>query len=166
MAKKKHTVSQSRITTSHIVLPGDTNTHGSIFGGIVMQWIDIAATIAAVRHCRSNVVTASIDELHFLNPILLGYHVYITAEVSYTGRSSMEIEVRVESENPLTAERQVTSVAYLTFVALDAKSGHPTAVPPIVPETPEEMQRYAAAKKRKEARMANLAELKERVARA
>jgi acyl-CoA hydrolase len=163
MAKKKHTVSNTRITTCHIVLPGDTNTLGTIFGGKVMQWIDIAATIAAVRHCRHSVVTASIDDLHFLNPILLGYHVYITAEVSYTGRTSMEIEVKVESENPITADRQTTSVAYLTFVALDSRNGKPAAIPPIVPETEEEMQRYAAAKKRKEERLKGLDELRKRV---
>ena len=146
------TVSQSRVTNAHIVLPGDTNNHGTIFGGLVMQWIDIAASIAATRHCRLPVVTASIDDLHFLHPIKLGYHVYITAEVSYTGKTSMELEVAVEAENPLTAQRQTTCVAHLTFVAIDAL-GTPIPVPRVVPQSKSEKSRFTSAKKRKQERL-------------
>ncbi len=152
---KKHTVSNSRVHATHLVLPGDTNLHGTIFGGKVMQWIDIAAAISAKRHCHKGVVTASIDDLHFLHPIRLGNIVNIVAEVTYCGNTSMEVEVRVFAESPSKVKKQQTLVAYTTFVAVD-KEGKPVKVPPIVPETEREMQRYAAAKKRREERLKRL----------
>lgn len=155
MKPKLHTVSASRVTNSHIVLPSDTNNHGTIFGGIVMQWLDIAASISATRHCRLPVVTASIDNLYFLHPIKLGYHVHITAEVSFTGKSSMELEATVVAENPLTGEQQTTCMAHLTFVAVGA-DGKPVAVPAVIPESASEKARFDTAKRRKAARLQQL----------
>jgi acyl-CoA hydrolase len=150
---------ESSVIMTELVLPSDTNQLGTIFGGKVMAWIDIAGAIAAGRHARRAVVTASIDALHFLSPVKLGQFVHILAQVNFTSRTSMEVGVRVESENPLTGERTHTSTAYTTFVALN-EFGKPMPVPPIAPESPEEIRRYEEAKKRRETRMRLAEELK------
>jgi acyl-CoA hydrolase len=147
-------VSASSAEFTHLVLPPDTNALGTIFGGRIMEWVDIAASIVASRHCRQVVVTASMDALHFLAPVKVGDIVILKASVNYTHRTSMEIGVRVESENPLTGERRHTSSAYLTFVALDA-NGRPTAAPEVLPRTEDEKRRFEAAKKRYEYRVKN-----------
>jgi acyl-CoA hydrolase len=127
-----------------------------------MSWIDIAAAISAGRLARRVVVTASIDALNFLAPIKLGHYVHIRATVNYAGRTSMEVGVRVDSENPLTGEMTHTSTAYTTFVALD-DHGRPAAVPPVRPETPEEQRRFEEAQKRRASRIKLAEELKGRV---
>jgi acyl-CoA hydrolase len=142
----------SRVETAHIVLPGDTNTHGTIFGGILMQWIDIAAGIASARHSGGPVVTASIDSLHFITPVQLGEIVIMQAMVNFAGNTSMEIGVRVFAENQKTFERRQTTRAYVTFVGVDA-SGRPRPVPPLVLETAEERRRFADAKRRRAVRL-------------
>jgi acyl-CoA hydrolase len=142
-------VRESRVEMIQIVRPGDANPLGIAFGGTVVAWMDMAASVAAIRHARRPVVTASIDNLSFLSPIHVGEFVVIQASVNYTGRTSMEVGVWIESENPLTGERQRTTHGYLTFVALD-EAGRPTPVPPVVPETAEEQQRYAEAKRRRD----------------
>ncbi len=124
-----------------------------------MSWIDIAGAIAAGRHARKVVVTASIDALHFLAPVKLGHVVHIRARVNFASRTSMEVGIRVDTENPLTGELTHTSTAYATFVALD-ESGRPSPVPAILPETPEDRRRFEEAKKRREARMKLALELK------
>ena len=144
---------------TELVLPSDTNALGTIFGGKVMSWIDIAAAIAAGRHARRVVVTASIDALHFIAPIKLGHYVHIRAMVNYAGHTSLEVGVRVDSENPLTGEMTHTSTAYTTFVALD-DHGRPAAVPPINPTTPEEKRRFDEALRRRASRMKLAEELK------
>jgi acyl-CoA hydrolase len=144
---------QARVEIEVHVLPNDTNHHGSIFGGRVMALVDLAATIAASRHSRRAVVTASIDELHFLAPIKLGHIVLLEAQVNEAFSTSMEIGVTVSSENPVTGERRLTTTAYATFVALD-DLGKPTQVPPLLPETDEERARQEAARARKQDRMA------------
>ncbi|MCC7442810.1 MAG: acyl-CoA thioesterase [Bdellovibrionales bacterium] len=144
---------------TQLVLPSHTNAIGTIFGGTVMSWIDIAAAIAAGRHARKVVVTASIDALHFVAPVKKGYVVHIQASVNYAWRTSMEVGVKVTSEHPLTGERLHTATAYTTFVALD-DNGRPTPVPPVLPESAEEKRRYAEAQKRREARMRLAADLK------
>lgn len=136
-------VSASSAEFTHLVLPPDTNALGTIFGGRIMEWVDIAASIVASRHCRQVVVTASMDALHFLAPVKVGDIVILKAAVNFAHRTSMEIGVRVESENPLTGERRHTSSAYLTFVGLD-QQGKPAEVPPVLPETEEEKRRFAA----------------------
>jgi acyl-CoA hydrolase len=150
---------ESSITMTEMVLPSDTNAIGTIFGGRIMAWIDIAAAMAAGRHSRRVVVTASIDALHFKAPVKLGHYVHILANVNYVSKTSMEVGVRIESENPFTGERVHTATAYTTFVALD-DHGRPIPAPELLPETPEEKRRYEEAKKRRAARVRLADELK------
>lgn len=157
--KKPKTPADSTVTMTELVLPQHTNSLGTIFGGTVMSWVDIAAAIAAQRHSHKVVVTASFDALHFMSPIKLGYHVIIHAAVNYVSRTSMEVGIRVDSENPLTGEAHHAVTAYATFVALD-EHGRPTPVPPLTPKTAEDKRRYGEAKKRREARMRLAQELK------
>ncbi len=145
-------VSRSSAEFTHLVLPSDTNALGTIFGGRIMEWTDIAAAVVASRHCRKVAVTASMDALHFISPIRLGDIVILKAAVNFTATTSMEIGVRIECENPLTGERRHTASAYLTFVALD-DVGRPTAVPAVTPETPEEKRRFQEGQKRREDRI-------------
>jgi acyl-CoA hydrolase len=152
-------VSASQIIMTEMVLPSDTNALGTIFGGKVVSLIDIAAAMAAGKHSRSIVVTASIDALHFISSVKLGEYVHIKASVNYAGRTSMEIGVRVDKENPLTGELAHTATAYLTFVALD-ENGKPKVVPPIAPSTEDEKRRFEAAKIRRAARVKLAEQLK------
>jgi acyl-CoA hydrolase len=138
---------------TEIVLPGDTNALGTIFGGKVMQWIDIAASVAGMRHSGGSVVTASIDALAFLTPIHKGEIVVLRAQVNFVGKTSMEIGVRVEAENPRTGERRYTTKAYMTFVAIDT-DGKPRAVPPLELDNDEDRRRWADAEARRGARLA------------
>ncbi len=152
----------SAVTMTEIVLPSDANALGTIFGGKIMAWIDIAGAIAAGRHARRVVVTASIDALHFIAPVKVGHIVHIRASVNYAGRTSMEVGVRVDSENAVTGEVHHTATAYATFVALD-DHGRPTQVPQILPETPQEKRRYEQAMKRRQSRIQLAEDLKNTV---
>ncbi|MCB9729087.1 MAG: acyl-CoA thioesterase [Deltaproteobacteria bacterium] len=136
-----------------LVLPGHANALGTAFGGTVMGWVDICAAMAAQRHSRMNVVTAAIDAVDFFAPIRIGHVVSLKAMVNHVGRTSMEVGVRVESEDPLTGERVHTMSAYLTFVAIDADS-RPSEVPPLALATPEERLRHAEAQARRRQRLA------------
>lgn len=147
------TVSSSRVIMTELVLPTHTNSLGSIFGGQVMSWIDIAAAICAQRHCNHEVVTASIDELSFVAPVYKGWVVNLKASVNFVAKTSMEVGVRVDAENPKTGETFHTSSAYLTFVCL-GDDGKPTQVPQLILQTEEEKRRNAAALSRRQARMA------------
>jgi acyl-CoA hydrolase len=149
---------ESHVEMTEMVLPQHTNAIGTVFGGTVMSWVDIAAATCGMRHCRKQVVTASIDAMHFLAPIRLGWIVTIRAAVNFTSKSSAEIGVKVEAENPLSGERFHTASAYVTMVALDS-NGRPSSVPPIVPQTDAERRRFEAAKDRRKARL----ELKEQI---
>jgi acyl-CoA hydrolase len=146
------TVRQSRVEMTEIVLPGHTNQLGTIFGGQLMAWIDIAGSIAAARHARGVCVTASIDALHFVAPVRLGQHVCIYACVNYTGRTSMEVGVRLDSEDPGTGDRAHVATSYLTFVAIDAER-KPRPIPSIVPETAQEKRRFHDAELRRQSRL-------------
>ena len=148
---------------TEIVLPSDANALGTIFGGKIMSWIDIAGAIAAGRHARGVVVTASIDALHFVAPVKVGDVVHIQASVNYAGRTSMEVGVRVDSENLVTGEMQHTATAYTTFVALDAHA-QPTPVPPLTPSIPADRRRFENATKRRDARIRLAEELKRHAA--
>ncbi|HEY0711122.1 MAG TPA: acyl-CoA thioesterase [Polyangia bacterium] len=143
----------SRVETAQVVLPGLTNTHGTIFGGILMQWIDIAAAIAAARHAQGPVVTAAMDRLHFLEPVRQGAIVIVQAQVNFVSRTSLEVGVRVLVEDVTTQERMQATRAYLTFVAVDG-AGRPRPVPPLVPETEDDHRRLVAAARRREERLA------------
>jgi acyl-CoA hydrolase len=139
---------------SELVLPSHTNALDSIFGGVIVSWVDIAAAIAAQRHARRPVVTASIDAMNFVAPVYKGWIVNLKAAVNFVARTSMEIGVRVDAENPITGKTFHTASAYLTFVALD-QDGRPALVPPVKPETVEQIRRYKAAEKRRQLRLQN-----------
>jgi acyl-CoA hydrolase len=151
-------VRDSRVEMTEIVLPSHTNQLGTIFGGQLMAWIDIAGAIASTRHARGVCVTASIDALHFVAPVKLGHHVSLLASVNFAGRTSMEVGVRLESEEPSTGKRLHVASSYLTFVAIDA-DGCPRPIPAIIPETRAEQRRFANAQTRRAARLALKAQL-------
>lgn len=146
------TVRESQHETSELMMPQHANNLGNVFGGVVLSMMDKCAAIAAFRHCRANVVTASIDRVDFREPIHLGDLVVMKASVNFVGRSSMEVGVRVEAEELLTGRRRHTNSCYLTFVAVDSK-GRPIEVPSLIPETPDEKRRYAAAHDRRQRRL-------------
>jgi acyl-CoA hydrolase len=154
----------SRVETAQLVLPGLTNVHGTIFGGILMQWIDMAAGIAAARHAGGPVVTASMDRMHFLHPVALGSVVILQAQVNYAGKTSMEVGLRAFVEDRQTLERRQTTRAYLTFVAVGA-DGHPVPVPPLVTETAQDRRRFAEARRRRAVRLRERRAMKQRHAR-
>jgi len=138
---------------TQIVMPQHTNgAAGVLFGGVVMQWIDVCAGVAAMRHAAGAVLTASIDRLDFLSPIHLGDVVVLKAQVNFTARTSMEVGCRVETEDPRTGERRYTTKAYLTFVAVD-ENGRPRPIAPFSPETDEEKQRWSDANERRKQRL-------------
>jgi len=145
-------VEDSRITMAHVMLPQDTNSAGNVHGGSVMKFIDSAAASVAIRHTRSNAVTASVDRIDFHTPVYLGNILTLKASLNMVGRTSMEVGVRVEAENPYTGEINHTASAYLTFVALD-EGGRPKEVPGLILETEEERRRSHEAKERRVARM-------------
>ena len=147
------TPSSSRVEMTQIVMPSHTNGVGGVlFGGTLVQWIDVCAAVAAMRHCGGSAVTASIDRLDFLVPIHVGDIVVLQAQVNYAARTSMEVGCRVETEDPRTGERRYTTKAYLTFVALDS-NGKPRPIPELLPKTHEEKRRHAAAEERRAERL-------------
>jgi acyl-CoA hydrolase len=145
-------VHESRHETSELMMPGDANNQGHVFGGVILSMMDKCAAIAAFRHSRLNVVTASIDRVDFREPIHLGDLVVMKASVNYAGRTSMEVGVRVEAEDLLSGRRRHTNSCYLTFVAVD-RNGRPMDVPAVEPETVDEIRRYEAAKERRQRRL-------------
>jgi uncharacterized protein (TIGR00369 family) len=145
-------VRESSVLTAQVMNPQDANPAGNVHGGVIMKLIDTAAGAAAVKHSRANCVTASIDRLDFHHPVFIGDLVTLRASITYTGKSSMEVGVRVEAENLLTGKSRHTVSAYMTFVALD-KNGRPIAIPPLVLETPEDQRRNREAQARREARL-------------
>jgi uncharacterized protein (TIGR00369 family) len=144
-------VSSSRTEMAVLMLPQDANPYGSIHGGVILKNIDAAAAMAAMRHCRGNAVTVAIDSVSFLAPSRVGELVTFKASVNHVGRTSMEIGVRVESENLFSGEVRHTASAYLTFVALST-DGRPTPAVPLIPETEADLSRQAAALRRKASR--------------
>ena len=142
---------ESSVETRYLIMPHQANPHGTAFGGVIVAWIDMVAAMTAQRHCGKEVVTAGIDSLVFKEPIRIGDHVVLKASVNYVSRSSMEVGVQVTREDPYSGEQVIATTAYLTFVALD-ENKRPTPVPPIVPETEQEIKRYENAKLRVQAR--------------
>ena len=141
------------IEMNQLVLPAHTNSLGTAFGGTIMSWIDICAAMAAQRHARRVVVTASMDQLDFLAPIKGGQLVNLRSSVNWVGRSSMEVGVRVETEDTLSGERVHAASAYLTFVAL-GEDGKPVEVRRLKPETRDEKLRWEEAVARRKQRLA------------
>jgi acyl-CoA hydrolase len=138
---------------SEFALPTDANTLGNVLGGKVMHLVDLAAALAAVRHARCPVVTASVDQMTFLHPVHIGQLIMLQSSVNRVFRTSMEVGVRVQVENLLTGQRKHTSSAYLTFVAID-KGGKRVPIPPVIPETEDEKRRFMEAEERRATRLA------------
>ncbi|MBL8627176.1 MAG: acyl-CoA thioesterase [Myxococcales bacterium] len=147
------TPTASRCVMTQIVMPTHTNgAAGVMFGGVMMQWIDVCAGVAAMRHAAGRVLTASIDRLDFVHPVHVGDVVVLHAQVNYAGRTSMEVGCRVETEDMRTGSRRNTTKAYLTFVAVD-EAGHPREIPPLVLESDDDRRRYADAQARRAERL-------------
>jgi acyl-CoA hydrolase len=143
---------ESEAVMSELMMPQHANIMGNVFGGVLLSLVDRAAAVAAISHARRPCVTVSVDKVNFREPIRVGELVTALARVNFTGRSSMEIGVKVIAENVLTGEQRHTNSCYLTYVALD-DHGQPTQVPPVVPETPDEKRRYDRAAKRRATRV-------------
>ncbi|MFY9344976.1 MAG: acyl-CoA thioesterase [Planctomycetota bacterium] len=148
-------VAASKVEMTEIVFPNDANPLGNAMGGRVMQWIDICAAVCAGRHARTPVVTANVDHIDFLNPVPVGAVVVLLASVNFAGRTSMETGVKVWQEDRATGGRKHVASAYLTFVSLDPVTRSPRPVPPVQPETPDELRRFEAAKRRRAHRLAS-----------
>lgn len=145
-------ISASRIQLVQFMQPEHANSQGNVHGGWIMKLADEAGALAATRHAAHRTVTVAIDRMVFRHPIHIGDMVFFNAEVTYAGRTSMEVEVRVIAENPITAERLETNTAYFVYVAL-GQDGKPTQVPPLLTETPDEQARLEAAKERQQRRL-------------
>ena len=145
-------VSASQVVMTQLVLPSHTNALDTIFGGVIMSWIDICGAIAAQRHSQKEVVTASIDMLNFVAPVKKGWVCNLKASVNFVSRTSMEVGIRVDAENPKTGEVFHTASAYTTFVAIGG-NGRPTEVPPLILETDQDRRRHEAARIRRERRL-------------
>jgi acyl-CoA hydrolase len=148
--------SSSRVEMTELVMPPDANGLGTAFGGRVMQWTDLAASMAAMRHARMPVVTASIDELAFLAPIRVGEIAILRAQVNAVFGSSMEVEVTVTAESPVAGEKRLCCRSFLTFVAL-GEDGKPAKAPLLLTETAEEERRARDAGHRRDERLARRA---------
>jgi acyl-CoA hydrolase len=143
----------TRCVMTQIVMPTHTNgAAGVMFGGIMMQWIDVCAGVAAMRHAGGSVVTASIDRLDFLGPVHLGDVVVLSAMVNFTHKTSMEVGVRVETEDMRSRARRYTTKAYLTFVAVDGH-GRPVPVPHLELVSDDDRRRWGDAEKRRTDRL-------------
>ena len=152
-AEATKTVSETRIVLAQHMGVSDSNLAGAVHGGTIMKLVDTAGGLSATKFSGTPVVTAAIDELSFLEPVNLGDLVTVTASVNGVGNSSMEVGVKVETENVLTGERRHTATAYLLYVALDPESRQPVRVPRLVTETAEERRRLRQAKARRKARL-------------
>jgi acyl-CoA hydrolase len=145
-------VAESTVIMAQEMRPQDANATGYVQGGTIMKLIETAAGVVAARHARADVVTVSVDRLDFYHTVLVGQFLTMRASLNYVGKTSMEVGVRVESENPITGVRKHTSTAYLTFVALN-KKGRPTPLPPIILETKEQERRNQEARARRQTRL-------------
>ncbi len=147
------TIQASRISIAQLMQPEHANNIGNVHGGWIMKLVDEAGALACMRHAQRRVVTVSIDSMDFRNPIKIGDLVILTAELTYTGRTSMEVEVQVQAENPFSGERTHTNTAYLVYVALD-DTGKPVSVPTLIAETESEKTKLDEAGQRQALRLA------------
>jgi uncharacterized protein (TIGR00369 family) len=150
-SEEAKTIAQSRVTLSALMGPQDANNHGNVHGGVIMKMVDEVGALAAMRHARAPVVTVVVDSVTFLEPIRVGHLVQCAAELTYVGRTSMEVRVQVVSENPLTGTSNITNNAFLVYVALDPE-GRPTPVPRLTFSTDDERRRAEEARERQEYR--------------
>ena len=150
---KAKSIRASQISIAQLMQPEHANNLGNVHGGWIMKLVDEAGALACMRHAQRRVVTVAIDQMVFRQPIRIGDLVILNAEVTYTGRTSMEAEVQVTAENPITGDRTHTNTAYLVYVALD-ESGQPAQVPPLIAETEAEKERMQQAEERQKYRLA------------
>jgi acyl-CoA hydrolase len=156
---RSKTPRESQMETRYLLMPHQANDLGIAFGGTIMSWIDMLAAMVAQKHCGRKVVTVSTDKISFLAPVHIGDHVVLRASVNHVGTTSMEVGVQVSRENPYTGESVRATTAYLTLVGVDEHE-HPAAVPPLRPETPDEIRRFENARLRVQARKELVAKLK------
>ncbi len=147
-------VRASRISIAQLMQPEHANNLGNVHGGWIMKLVDEAGALACMRHAGRRVVTVAIDSMVFRQPIRIGDLVILNAEVTYTGRSSVEAEVQVVAENPVTGERTHTNTAYLVYVGLD-DAGNPTSIPPVQAETEDEAKKLDEGRERQKRRLQN-----------
>ncbi|MHB1869115.1 MAG: acyl-CoA thioesterase [Nitrososphaerales archaeon] len=151
--REKRKASDSALVTSHLMMPQDANFQGNVFGGTIMKLVDeIAGSVAAI-HSRKNCVTASMDQMNFYEPVIIGNLLILKASVNYVSHTSMEVGVRIEARDLMKDEITHTGSSYLTLVALD-ENRKPTIVADIIPETEAEKRRYSEAKERRARRLA------------
>jgi len=150
--QKPKPISASRVTLSQLMHPEHANLLGNVHGGWIMKLVDEAGALTCMRHAQRRVVTVAIDSMVFRQPIRIGDLIILNAEVAYAGRTSMEAEVQVLAENPITGEQTHTNTAYLVYVALDDE-GRPASVPPLKAETEQDKQKMEQAKERQERRL-------------
>lgn len=143
----------SEATMTELMMPHHANVLGNVFGGVVLSLVDRVAAVAAMRHARRTCVTVSVDKVDFREPIRIGELVTACARVNFTGRTSMEVGVKVEAEDVITGEKRHTNSCYVTLVALD-EHGRPAAIPELVPQTEEEQRRWERARVRRVDRVA------------
>ena len=148
-----HPMHAARITISQLMQPEHANFHGNVHGGWIMKLVDEAGALACMRHAQHRVVTIAIDQMVFRQPIRIGDLIVLKAEVTYAGRTSLEAEVQVVAENPITGEQVHTNTAYLVYVALDS-DGNATEVPCLIAKTPDDEERMQEAEKRQMHRLA------------
>lgn len=149
---KAKTVQSSRIQLAQLMQPEHANTQGNVHGGWIMKLVDEAGALASTRHASHRTVTVAIDQMVFRHPVHVGDLVFFNAEVTYVGDSSIEVEVQVTAENPITGSRVDTNTAYLVYVAIDS-NGKPTKAPPLIAETSWEKKRMEQAKERQKRRL-------------
>jgi acyl-CoA hydrolase len=145
-------VSASRVTLAQLMGPQDANLHGNVHGGNLMKLMDEAGGSAAMRHAQRSVVTVAVDQVLFREPVHLGDLVTLVAELTYTGRTSMEVRLEVTAQNLITGQLTHTNTAYFVYVALD-DTGCPTPVPPLRVETPDEQRHWQAGQQRQAQRL-------------
>ena len=139
--------SNSKVHMQEMILPNDSNVLGNVLGGKVMHLMDLCAAMSALKHCRNQVVTASVDNLDFLAPSKIGDFLILKSSVNYCGTTSMEVGVRIDTENRKTGKLKHTASAYLTFVAID-ENGKTTKVPQVDAQSEEEQRRFEEGQKR------------------
>ncbi|MDG6901034.1 MAG: acyl-CoA thioesterase [Nitrososphaerota archaeon] len=147
--------SESSITTARLMMPTDANVLGNVFGGAIMRYMDEVAAIVAWKHAGTNAVTASIDRMNFYVPVHVGNVLILKASVNYVGRTSMEVGVRIEAQDPASGKTAHTGSCYLTYVAID-DTGRPTQIPRLLPQTASEKRRFKQAMARRKLREAEV----------
>ena len=152
MSLTPKTPRESLTTMVRIMMPMDANNSGNVFGGAILRMVDEVGSVVALKHARTNVVTASVDRMDFYHPVYIGDMLRLSASINFVHRTSMEVGVRVEAENPISGEVRHTGTCFLTYVGLDSNR-RPTAIPGLNLETEEDKRRWAEAQERRKARL-------------